>query len=870
MRNHRTPVVSAGLAALFYAVVASVWILVSDRLVASFSETVPQLAGMQTTKGLLFVTVTSGLLFMILRSALHRSEKLQAEARLAVADAAEAEARSARRQRDHSILLTQILLAHEADPRGNAARLVEALGNLADASAAAYVGLWEAEPAVLASWIASDSAPTPALSADSVWRMVANRPGQAADPFTTEGTQHFYCQPAMLAGEAVAVLCICFPDGNRPDEQDQRLLRLVSEAIAVEVRRRRAEEAAQIQRELAEALSDSAAALTSTLDVEEVLDRILASAGRVLPHEAANIMMLDGDAFVVVRATGYERDAGAEPLTGRRFDVAALPIMQEAVASSQPLVVADTRSAAAWFPLPDAAWVLSSVTAPVSIRGRVIGLLNLDASVAGHFQPADARRLSAFADQAGIAMANAQLLREAERRSKELAALYEMAVQVGSSLESEMLFATVRRAVRSLVDCESLVVARHDTGSGETRIARADVASDDGSATAPQLEPEVHRRLLAYVASHREPLLIGQAGSAGTSLEIGVELPTSGSWLGVPLIARDRVVGAIAACTRRDLAFSDADRLLLEALAAPLALAWDNAELYAAGRRHAAILESQVSSRTAELKAANAQLRELDVLKSRFISNVSHELRTPLANVKTHLYLLARSAPEKREQHLDTINREIDLLNQLIEELLHLSRLESNRLEMELQPLDLNRLARALADDRRRLLQQRGIQLNVDFSDSMPTAMGDHRLVTQVLTNLMTNAMNYTPSGRSVTLVTALRGAPGQGAAALTGLLGDQAASRLLPESDPTPTLGGWCTLAVLDTGPGMSGHELGRLFNRFFRGEAARAKGTAGTGLGLSICLETMRRLGGFISVETLPDRGSAFTIWLPATQPQ
>jgi two-component system sensor histidine kinase BaeS len=153
-----------------------------------------------------------------------------------------------------------------------------------------------------------------------------------------------------------------------------------------------------------------------------------------------------------------------------------------------------------------------------------------------------------------------------------------------------------------------------------------------------------------------------------------------------------------------------------------------------------------------------------------------------------------------------------------------------------LGPIDLNHSVNQLAYDRRALIAESGLRMETQLDQHLPLAQADDRLVSQILSNLMTNAMHYTPPGGQVTLSTALR------------------------QQDDEP----WITVSVTDTGPGISAQDLPHLFKRFYRGEVGRRSGAPGTGLGLAICHDIALKLNGHITVDSQPGRGAAFTVWL------
>ncbi|MCS6871599.1 MAG: GAF domain-containing protein [Anaerolineae bacterium] len=226
-------------------------------------------------------------------------------------------------------------------------------------------------------------------------------------------------------------------------------------------------------------------------------------------------------------------------------------------------------------------------------------------------------------------------------------------------------------------------------------------------------------------------------------------------------------------------------------------------------------------------------LKEVARMKAQFISNVSHELRTPLANLKLYLHLLQRGAPERRDHYLATMQRESERLSALIEDLLTLSRLDSEHVVFNLQPTDLNVLVGNLVMDRQVLAQERGLTLAYTPNSSAVVAMLDSKLITQAVGNLISNAMNYTLSG---------------GAIHVSVLQEEQHA-----------------LVCVADNGLGIAPEEKARLFDRFFRGSAAQRTGAAGTGLGMAIVQEIVAKHNGSITFESELNKGTTFYLRLP-----
>jgi PAS domain S-box-containing protein len=193
------------------------------------------------------------------------------------------------------------------------------------------------------------------------------------------------------------------------------ILRDITEAI-------RGAEAEREQRSLAEALRDSAGVLNSTLNLDEVLDHILAELERVVPNDAAAVYLIEGRHAQAARCRS--RRGAIEDVLGRiSWDISQTTNMRRMVASGEPVVVLDTHAAADWIRFPETEWIRSYAGAPIQARGQVIGFLEVDAATSGFFGPREADRLRAFADQAAIAIENARLYTESHRGREALQAV---------------------------------------------------------------------------------------------------------------------------------------------------------------------------------------------------------------------------------------------------------------------------------------------------------------------------------------------------------------------------------------------------------------------------------------------------------------
>jgi signal transduction histidine kinase len=231
-------------------------------------------------------------------------------------------------------------------------------------------------------------------------------------------------------------------------------------------------------------------------------------------------------------------------------------------------------------------------------------------------------------------------------------------------------------------------------------------------------------------------------------------------------------------------------------------------------------------------------LKELDHLKDQFVSRIGHELRTPAANIKLYGELLERGKPEKQREYIKTLQRETERLQHLIDGFLEMSELDAGRSAIYLSPVELNRLVAELIHDRLKQLEERRLELVTQFDAALTgvTIQTDRALLARVLNILLDNAVNYAPQETTITVSSRVTDAT------------DQPSHRI----------------AMHNTGPGLSSEELPHMFERFYRGEAARDYRVPGAGLGLAIAQTIMQRLNGRLTVDSQPGEGVTFTLSL------
>lgn len=347
----------------------------------------------------------------------------------------------------------------------------------------------------------------------------------------------------------------------------------------------------------------------------------------------------------------------------------------------------------------------------------------------------------------------------------------------------------------------------------------------------------------AYLLEHKKPLVIedSRRDPGMNGLQELVSRRGIRSLLLVPIVVRHRVISTLGLDSTTLRKFTPEELALVQSAATAVGQALETAELHGELQHHTEELEATVTQRTEELREALKAAQAADRAKSEFVSNVSHELRTPLTSILLYLRLLEQGNPAQRLTYQQALVREAKRLQYLIESLLQISRLDLGKVEPRFETVDLNRMISTLVKDREQLFDNRELKLTYTINSELIPIPADPRLLEQVITNLLTNAMNYTPAGGSVDIKT-----------------------RLIEDEGQL-----WVTIAVKDTGLGIKPEDQPKLFQRFQRGSASETLNVPGTGLGLPISAEIIRLHRGHITMESAPGKGSLFTIWLPASRP-
>jgi signal transduction histidine kinase/uncharacterized protein YigA (DUF484 family) len=552
-------------------------------------------------------------------------------------------------------------------------------------------------------------------------------------------------------------------------------------AVNRDITRRKLTEAAEReQRLLAQTLIASTSALTSTLDLDEVLERVLEHLAAIIPHDTASIMLIESDVAQIMHGRGFEKHGfDLEKITQQRFVIEQFANLNQMYQSKRALVIANTRNNLGWrADSMTGSWIQSYIGAPIIIDDAVIGFLNLDSSKSNTFTDHHADYLQTFANQASIAIRNARLYQSVRSYADNLE---EHVAKRTAELEQE------RVQLKTILDAMSDAVVGvifDETGAPAVQYVNTALTEMTGK-SADEWRFDMLR-----------PPNMTEAEFAAMSARIFEIMLKEGTYRG-----EHRVMGR--------------QNTLLD-------VHITSTYFSTAGRMAGTVTILRDISRE---KALQEQ-------KSRFVANASHELRTPLTNLTTRLYLLRRQ-PERFEEHLDVIEAVTLRMRRLVEDLLDHARFERGQIPLNRQLFDVRTLVSSVVDLQKPEADKKQIKLTLNLPDAPLQVEVDSERIIQVITNLVSNAIQYTPTDGLVMVE------------AEAGQADDQQ----------------WVWIRVIDNGPGIDAQSLPNIFLPFYRATQT----SEGTGLGLSISREIARMHGGDITVTSTPGSGSCFVLRFP-----
>jgi signal transduction histidine kinase len=640
--------------------------------------------------------------------------------------------------------------------------------------------------------------------------------------------------PLLHEGTPLGVLGLLRFEVRPFSDQEIQLLETFARAAAIalssaQLFRDLEERTSELARSVQElkALGEVSRAVSSSLDLQEVLTTVVAQATRLSGMDAGVIYEYDSASREFHVAASVQ--CGPELVEALRTAPVRLGegAMGRAAVDRRPVQVADVLTASAF---PDR---LRSALGAVGLRAvlaipfmgddPILGGLVVARAAPGEFSEPVLELLQTFAAQSTLAIRNARLFAETQAQRRDLEQLYRLGTAMQAPMSLPERLQLILQAVHDVLGLERAVVWL-PTPDGAFLEATASIGFEraEGDVTRVPLDGAVPLLTRAY-REQTEVILDGST-PVPEPYRLGLAyqhlaLVRSGSPAVIPLISRGRSVGVLAADNARRRRSLASNLELLRTLAASAAVAIENAQL----------LE---------------RAQQANEAKSAFLASMSHELRTPLNAILGYGEILQ---DEAQEAGLDQLIPDLQKIQgagthllALINDILDLSKIEAGKAELYLEVFDVSELIREVAAVAQPLVSKNRNAFEVSVRGRPRQMRSDMTKLRQVLLNLVSNAAKFTQDG-SISLTARLRRRQGTGC---------------------------WI-FEVRDTGIGMTPDQLAGVFEAFRQADASTSRTYGGSGLGLAISRQFCQLMGGDIAVQSAPGRGSVFRLTLPARPP-
>lgn len=476
----------------------------------------------------------------------------------------------------------------------------------------------------------------------------------------------------------------------------------------------------------------------------------------------------------------------------------------------------------------------TQVKMPLIAQNQLIGALNLATHNSTHFTQEHITITQEIATSLAIGLQQARLYQSERRQREQAEALRAIGEALNATLDFDEVLHLILDQLTKVVpyDSANILFIEGDTASirhnrGYERYG-IDIAEKEVAALTFRIAATPN---LQTIIRSQEPLIIPDIDQYPGWLK-DKSITQARSWVGVPIFINKAIVAIIALAKQEVNFYQNRHVNLLRAFASQASLALENARLYQELSEHASQLEARVHSRTRALAKANERLKELDRLKTKFISDVSHELRTPITNISMYLDLLQQGKIERQAHYMLVLKQETMRLSQIIEDIFDESRHTSHLQQADYARVDMNEIIYHTLKSYQVEATRKGLALTCDLAAGLPLVWGEAAQLSRVIANMLKNSIQYTTVGE-VSVIT--------------------------NEKD------NWVSILIVDTGVGISSEDMPHLFDRFYRGHPASQSTIPGTGLGLGVVREIVGLHGGSVMAANNERGGATFEILLP-----
>jgi signal transduction histidine kinase len=565
----------------------------------------------------------------------------------------------------------------------------------------------------------------------------------------------------------------------------------------------------------------------SGADLEPVLQMVVETAARLCAADLGAVFRLRGARHHLVGSVGmtseFKEFIQENPFGIDQGTLSGRTLLERSVVHIED---AATDPEYTWIEAQQRGTLHTGLGVPLLREDALLGVIVLYRSRVRPFTEKQIALVTTFADQAVIAIENARLLNELRDRTaelgrsvEELKMLSEVGQAVSSTLDLRSVLSTILTSSLGVTWANAGAIFRYSPAERAFRLVEA-VGWDEALALSVRdLRLAESETAMGDAVIRRVPIQLADTAQRASNPLRDITLAAGfHSALIVPLVGAERILGAIILLRKEAGEFPAETVRLMQTLASQSVLAIQNARLY-----------REIADKSEQLALASQH-------KSQFLANMSHELRTPLNAILGYAELLVDGIygvlPDRPKGVLERIQNNGKHLLALINDVLDLAKIEAGQLTLTLEDYALPEVVHSVVTATEPLAASKGLKFTAALQDNMPMGHGDARRVSQVLLNLVGNAIKFTEQGEVEIRATAANGQ---------------------------------FVLSVRDTGPGIAEADQERIFGEFQQIDNTNTRNKGGTGLGLAISKRMVEMQGGTIAVDSVLGHGSTFRVVLP-----